>query len=85
MDTKPGQGQGPGKGPWQRGLVGGRNPGGQPPEAARWALSGGFTQEPRARQGGDTKAQGQADDSGGITREDPTQPWARPHCARFRV
>lgn len=37
------------------------------------------------QHGGDTKAQGQADDSGGITREDPMQPWARPRHARFRA
>lgn len=66
--------------------MGGRNPGGQPLEAARWAQGAQFTQElevGRGQHGGDTKSQGQADDSGGITREDPTQPWARLHYAQF--
>lgn len=78
MNTDPGEGQGPRKGPWQRGLAGGRNPGGQPPEAARAQLRswGG----PGVQHGGDTKTQGQADNSGGIAREDLTQPWARHHC-----
>lgn len=78
-----------GKGHGRTGLVGGGNPGGQPPEAGQVGAGRRVHSGAGAGQGasmvGTPKPRVRL-----MTREEspektPPQPWARPHCAGFRA